>query len=222
MDKQITSEDIRHSLLPGPDGQTSPSLQLELSTLLDRLRETIDRLSTNKKLAPFAEQAKALVDWWYPHRPWGIMHDVAKERLIAMNIAIYFLEHLTETTPELNLPHGFTLKHAVEGFEITSEALNIAVRYQVDSDSMGPQLMPGTKVLAIKTKSGEWATLTGKVVLINRRSHLNEETLCRVTKVTQRTIYVRFDNRQWAKLAIPRRDIMALYFVSYIVGKKVL
>ena len=221
MANQLTPEDICYSLLPGPKGQTSPSLQFEITVLLDRLNETITRLSVSKKLAPYAEQARALIDHWYPHKPWAIMHDVAKERVIAMNIAIFFLEHLTDTTPELNLPHGFSLKHAVEGFEITSEALNIAIRYQVDGDSMGPQLMPGTKVLVVKTKPNEWVNLVGKVALINRRNHLNEETLCRIVKVTQRTVYVRFDNRERTKLAIPRRDIMALYFVSYIVGKKV-
>lgn len=216
-----TTEAIRQSFLPGPDGQASGAIQVELSARLDRLRELIDQLSTDKKLASAAKQVEVLVDEWYSMEPWYVSQEKAREQLISMNVAIFFMEHLTPATPTLNLPKGLSLQDAIKDFEVTAPILQVATRYIIRQDSMGPQLMPGTKVLAIKTDPDEWAHLIGKVVLITHADYLKEEILGRIVKITRLSVYLRPDNKKHLKLTIPRRSILALYFVNYIIGQVV-
>ena len=194
--------------------------ELFKSNCLERFDQLVEALHRNESLRHHGEAISALVDHWYPHRPWGLPHEVAFERLQALYVVTYFTEHLASITPELNLPLGFSLKGKVEGFQIIPEDLAIAVSYQITGDSMAPQLMPGTKVLVVKQKVDNWSAVTG-VVLINWSGHFNKETLGRIVAISEQSITISRDNTDWPVVSIPYSAVAALYSVRYIVGKTV-
>lgn len=221
----ILTEDFSRFLQPGPNGRTSPALQgaiaMSLLGIEDRTIRLLKDQSADATMRFHAQTAHALLSRWFPGgRPCEIQHEVAIEQFRAVLIFKYFFEHLTKETPELNLPAGYNLVSEVNQFKITHRELNTGIRYELETDRMAPQILPGTKVFLVK-RDAQWSKVND-VVYINCLGHFEEEITGRIVGSGKQTIRLRPDNNKWPAMVIRRKDILSLYSVSCILFKPVL